>query len=65
MLHRVAFLRTDVSEERRASIINVTLMMEALIYSETLFLTRARWRNISEYGIFYCHRSEYLKSHNV
>jgi hypothetical protein len=55
MLRCVALVRTDVSEELSASIIRVTsstilvtLMMEALSYSETSVLTRATRRNIPE-----------------
>jgi hypothetical protein len=67
MLRRVALARTDVSEERSASIIRVTRiselgtlavtsnrrtrMMEALRFSETSVLTRVTRRNISEDGI--------------
>jgi hypothetical protein len=87
MLHRVALVRTDVSDELSAfiikvtrigelgtrlaitnnrqtlcqllvmtnlvpsSLIFVTLMMEVLSSSEKSVLTRATWRNISEYVI--------------
>jgi hypothetical protein len=51
MLHRVALVRTDVSEELSASIILVTLMMEELSPSETSTLTRATWCNIPEDAI--------------
>jgi hypothetical protein len=63
ILRRGALVRTDVSEERSASItratiiselgttILVTLVMEALHSSETSVLTTATQRNIPEYGI--------------
>jgi hypothetical protein len=47
MLRCVAFVRTDVLEERSASIIMVTPMMK-LHSSETSVLTRATRRNIPE-----------------
>jgi hypothetical protein len=66
MLRRL--VRTDVSEERSAPIIRVTisglgtaLMMEALHSSETSVLTRAIRRNIQKDGILHSHRSENLK----
>jgi hypothetical protein len=61
MLRRVALVRTDVSEELRASSIRasvvasspilVTLMKETLRFSETSVLTRFTRRNIPEDGI--------------
>jgi hypothetical protein len=62
MLHRVAPVRTDVSEELSASIIRVvlsspiavTLMMEALSFSEMSVLTRATRHNIAEDAILRC-----------
>jgi hypothetical protein len=58
MLRRVALVRTDASEDISASIIRVTriggspilvtLMKEALSFSETWVLTRATRRNIVE-----------------
>jgi hypothetical protein len=49
MLHRVALVSTDVSEEPGAS--------------ETSVLTRATRRNIPEDTIFHSHRRENLKSY--
>jgi hypothetical protein len=40
-----------------SSAIHITLFMEALIFSETSFLTRGTWRNIPEDGILYEHIS--------
>jgi hypothetical protein len=78
MLRRVNLVRTDVKEERSASIIRVTrndissqrasvasygyvpsspilvtLMMEALSFSETAILTRAKRRKIPEDAILH------------
>jgi hypothetical protein len=71
MLHRVALVRADVSEElssvRRllftasvvpSSTILVTVMKEALSFSKTSVLTRATRRNIPEDTILYSHRRE-------
>jgi hypothetical protein len=46
-----------------SSQIVVTLMMEALSYSETSVLTRATRRNIPEDGILYSHRHKNLGSY--
>jgi hypothetical protein len=46
MLRRVTLVRTNVSEERSA-----TLMMETLYFSEMSVLSRAIQRNIPEDGI--------------
>jgi hypothetical protein len=77
-LRRVAFVKTDVSEERIASIvlllvftahvihcssIFVTLMMEAIHSTETSVLTRAARRNIPEGGIPCSHRRENQNSY--
>jgi hypothetical protein len=40
----------------------VTLMMEAILSSETSVLTRAKRRHIPEYGILYSHSRENRKS---
>jgi hypothetical protein len=76
MLHRVALVRTDVSEELSASFIRVTGIGElgttlavtsnhrTLRSSETSVITRATRRNIPEYTILHSHRRESIKSYN-
>jgi hypothetical protein len=62
MLRRVALVRTDVSEERVASIIRVTRIDEV----GTLSVTRNRSTlrsHIPEDGILHNHRRENLKSY--
>jgi hypothetical protein len=66
MLHRVALVRTDVSQERLRVLVTdnvvsispilVTRVMEAIHSSDTSVLTRATRRNIPEDGILYSHR---------
>jgi hypothetical protein len=79
MLHCVALVRTDVSEELSASIIIhrllvtanvvpsspilVTLIMEELSSSLTSVITSSTRRNIPENGILHKHRRENLKSY--
>jgi hypothetical protein len=75
MLRRVAFVRTDVSEEISASFIRVTrigelgtlavTLMEAPSSSETPVLTRSTRRNNPEDTIHHSHRRENLKSYNT
>jgi hypothetical protein len=45
------------------SLILFTLMMEAISFSETSFLTRATRRQIPEEGILHSHLRENLKSY--
>jgi hypothetical protein len=72
-IHRVALVKTDVSEESNASIIRVKLivnlgamLLQLLatdnVHSSTILTTATR-RNIPEYGIIHTHRRENLKSY--
>jgi hypothetical protein len=68
MLCHMVLIRTDVSEERIASIIRMTKIGElgttlAIRSSETSVLTRATWRNIQEDGILHSICRENLKSY--
>jgi hypothetical protein len=76
MLRRVALVRTDISEERMASLtllvtanilhrapILIALMMEEIRSSETSDLTMATRRHIPEEGILHRHHRENLKSY--
>jgi hypothetical protein len=58
----VALVKTDVSEERVASIL-FTLMMVATRSSETLVLIRAIQRHIPEDDILHSNRRETFKSY--
>jgi hypothetical protein len=66
MLHYVALVRTDImlvmANIVPSSPILVTLIMEALSFSETCILTRITRRNILEDAILHNHCSENLKS---
>jgi hypothetical protein len=57
----VALVRTDISEDRIASVIS--LIMEAIGSSETSVLTRATRRHIPEDSILLSHRRENFKSY--
>jgi hypothetical protein len=60
MLRRVALVRTDVSEELRASFIRLTIIGEI---GPTRAAPRAPRRNIPADGILHSHRCENLKSY--
>jgi hypothetical protein len=66
MLHRVALVRTDVSEELNATFIRVTRIGElgttlAATSSDTSVLTTATMRNIPEDAVLHSHRRENLE----
>jgi hypothetical protein len=70
MLRRVALVRTDVSEELTANVVPsspilVTLMIQALSFSETSVHTIATRRNIQGDTILHIHRRENLTSYIV
>jgi hypothetical protein len=74
MLHRVARVRTDVSEEPGASFIGVTRIGELGTTQaatsnrrtqRTSVLTRATRRNIPEDAILHSHCHENLKSYRL
>jgi hypothetical protein len=62
MIRRVALVRTDVSEQRSASIIRVIRFGE-LSSSKTYVLTRATWHKIPGGAILHSYRRENLKSY--
>jgi hypothetical protein len=66
---RVSLVRTDVSQERIASIIGVKRISElgkgAMCSSERSVLTRATRRHISEDDIFHSQLRENLKPYKV
>jgi hypothetical protein len=64
MLHRVALVRTDVSEERSASIIRVTKIGE-LGTTLAKLATDACYEEIPEDAILHSHRRENLKSYKM
>jgi hypothetical protein len=64
MLRRVALVRTDISEERSASIIKVRRIGELETTSAvTSNRSSATLRNITEDGIVHSHRRENLNSY--
>jgi hypothetical protein len=54
-------LRLLITANFPSSLILVTLMLEAIYFSETLVLTRATWCNIPEDGFLHSHHHENLK----
>jgi hypothetical protein len=62
MLHRVALVRTDVSEELSPSFIRVTRIGELWT---TLAVTSNRRTHIPEDAILHSHRRENLRSYNI
>jgi hypothetical protein len=68
MLRRVALVRTDVSEDRSASIIRITRIRELgatlAVTSNRPSLRRATRRSIPKDAILHIYRRENLKSYN-
>jgi hypothetical protein len=60
---RIGELGTTLAVSSSSSPILVTLMKEAIGFSETSLLTRATLRNIQGDAIFHSHRRENLKSY--